>query len=94
MTYELKFVPSALKPTPFVHHYITCRVPTNVYLSDDALLLSLGEPSIRQAISPNNTKLSPAHSIQFCTRKMRRCNYNLHGAELRPVMMDTTRNGI
>ena len=24
MTYELKFVPSALKPTPFVHHYITC----------------------------------------------------------------------
>lgn len=24
MTYELKFVPSAPKPTPFVHHYITC----------------------------------------------------------------------
>ena len=23
---------------------------------------------------------------------MRRCNYNLHGAELRPVMMDTERD--
>ena len=43
--------------------------------------------SLRQHKGNNFSKccfyiIYPTHSIQFCTRKMRHCNYNLHGAGL------------